>query len=333
MKFHPKSIRPLMYLSGYFGSRSITEQQWLKLTGCKFRCYSYAYTCPGAFYYNKRMEKSLEDTIAAGVGIMMDSSAFSFHKFVAKNMGQISGKKSKTGANKYNYSDIERLRDHTIENYVEFVKQHGKEWDFYINFDYIKHCPTIYKMQKLLEKKGIRPTPVYHGDHSEDWLRRYCEEGYKIIGIGSIPRDTFHKKRYYYDTCFNIAEKFGVKLHGLGQTSLSIMFQYPWYSVDSATWVKTAAYGKIIFIDPYRNVIGQLHISDSHSDFKGSYNGLPKSVQKALRDQIESYGFDFDKMRGDLGLRSAYNAALFSNHIQHLKQAVADSRIKWKSLI
>lgn len=326
-------MRPLVYLSGYFGSKWMTETEWIKRTKCKFRCYSYAYTCPGAFYYNKKMEESLAQSIKAGCGIMMDSSAFSFHKFVAKNQGVISSQKAKRGKTQYSYEDIERLREQTIELYTAYAAKEGKDWDFYVNFDYIKHCPTIYEMQKRLEKKGIRPIPVYHGDHSEDWMRRYCEEGYKLIGIGSIPRDTWKEKRYYYDTVFNIAEKFGVKLHGLGQTSLSIMFQYPWYSVDSATWVKTAAYGKIIFVDPYRNVIGQLHISDKASSYKGSYGTLPNTVQRQIRSVIEGYGFDFDKMRSDLALRSAYNAYLFSNEIASLKEAISTARIKWKTLV
>lgn len=330
MKLHPKSMQPVIYLSGSFGSLPLTEKQWLKRTKCKTRCFSFAYTCKDAFYYNKRMADALEESLKCGCGIMMDSGAFSFHQFLKKQFGEISAKKRKS---KYQHTDIDRLRDETVELYVEYCKRDQKKWDFYVTFDFRKHCPTIYAMTKELEKRGIRPIPVYHGDQSLEWIERYCKEGYKLIGIGNSGRTQFEDFRYYYDQVFNITEKYGVKTHGLAVTSLSLMFQYPWYSVDSATWVKVAAYGKIIYIDPYRNVIGQLHVSEKTSSMKGSYNGLPGTVQKTIRNQVEGYGFDFDKVRQSLPERCVYNAYLFSNKVADLKAAISETRIRWRQLI
>lgn len=329
MKFHAKALRPLIYLSGSFETQN--EADWLKRSGCKYRCYSYAYTCPDAFYYIERMENSLNTCIKAGVGIMIDSSGYSFHKFALKTLGlgKISNVKSKAADSGF---DMKALREKTIESYVAYVKKYSKQWDFYVNFDYVKECPVIWEMQKHLETLGIKPIPVYHGDSSEDWFKRYCESGYKLIGIGSIPRDRFRDKRFYYDTVFNIAEKHGVLLHGLGQTSLSMMFMYPWYSVDSSYWVKAAAFGKIVYIDPLRNTIACMHVSDRQSTYKGSYNTLPASVQKIVRQQVNKHGFDFQKVRTNLSERLVYNGYMFCSAVQELKSAVQEMRIQWQQI-
>lgn len=333
MNYEPKDKQPVIYLSGAFGALKMTEEEWLTRTKCRFRCYSFGYTCPDAFYYSKKIRQSYDASLKQKVGIMMDSGAFSFHKFVAKSQGTISNKKS-TGGYKMDHTSVDKLKDETIELYIQYCKENSKNWDFYITFDFRKHCPQIYETTKMLEKHGLRPLPVYHGDQSIEWLERYCKEGYKFVGIGSTnQKNKWKDSRYYHDAVFNVTEKYGVKVHGLGITALALMFIFPFYSVDSATWVKVAAYGKMIFIDPNRNVIGQIHVSERDSSMKGSYNTLPASVQKTIRNQVEGYGFDFHKVRTELSERCTYNAFLFSNHVSDLKEAVANTRIQWNQLI
>ena len=43
-----------------------------------------------------------------------------------------------------------------------------------------------------------------------------------------------------------------VKVHGFAMTSWSLMSRWPWWSVDSATWIKLAAYGWII-LPPWKD--------------------------------------------------------------------------------
>lgn len=327
----PVPDRPIIYLSGGHTSSTLeAERDWLKRTGCKYRCYSFGYTCPGAFYYNKRMEKSLDVSVKSGVGIMMDSGAFSFHKFVTSASGKISKSKRQSP------EMVEKLKDETIEHYIQYCKGHANDWDFYINFDYIKHAPTCYKVQKLLEKHGLHPVPVFHGDESLDWFERYCKEGYKLIGVGTMrtpSRMSWRGTREYYDLLFNMAEKYGVVMHGFAVTALTHMFLYPWYSVDSATWVKVAAFGKIVYIDPVANTIGQIHVSADPSKHKPSYNTMTRPARRALAEQIESHGFSIDKLRTDLWERSTYNAYMFSNQLMHLKDSIRAQRMQWGTVL
>ena len=325
MKIHLKDERPLLYLSGT-GSHSMGEEDIIS-QGAKYRCYSYAYVCPGGFYYQKKMEESLNTSIKNNLGIMMDSSAHSFHKLLEKGLRKTSGK--------YKIRDIEKLRDQTIDEYAKYVRKEEKNWDFSVTFDYIKDCPTIYKMQKQLESYKINPIPVYHGDQPIDWLRRYCEEGYKLVGIGSIKRNNKNMRRYF-DSCFNVATKYGTLLHGLAVTSLTGMYSFPWYSVDSATWAKVAAFGCVLCTsDSVNDTFGYLHMTDRrHGQSRGiEYIELSPEQKKSIERVVNKDGFDVHELQVDGAVRSLYNIFVFCNKVSQLKKDLADSKQRWKPLL
>jgi hypothetical protein len=324
MKLHLKEERPLLYFSGV-GSSGMGEDAFIK-NGAKYRCFSYAYTSPDGFYYSKKIAESLKIAEKKGMGVMMDSAAHSFHKL------KVLGLRKKSG--KWSVKDTDKLRDKVVETYAQYVLKEGKKWDFVVNFDYVRDCPVIYAMQKQLEKLGIRPVPVYHGDQPDEWLKRYCEEGHKLICLGSVKRSNKYM-RYYYDRCFNIAAKYGVLLHGLAVTSLSLMYGYEWYSVDSATWAKVAAFGCILSTSAGVNdTFGYIHLSDRrHGQGRGiEYLDLPKNKQREINHEIEDNGFDPKQLLTDGAARSMYNVYIFCNRIQHLKEVVRSGKTRWQSL-
>lgn len=264
----------------------------------------------------------------------MDSGAHTFHNFVRKQTGSITKKKAQ-----YDESDIIRLRDETIRDYITFVKHESKKWDSYVNFDYVHDAEECFRMQEIMWKAGLEPTPVFHGEPGTlEYFKRYAEGGAKIIGLGTggiNDRRAWSKKRVYFDIMFNLAEKHGVKLHGFAVTSLSLLFQYPWYSCDSATWAKCSAYGKLIFPDLKRNTLNMIHVSD-HSLSKGSsdcsYNKMPRDARKHFERVINDYGYDIDKLRTNLIERYCFNAAIYAQHISELKEVVKGTRVQWTSL-
>jgi len=328
MKLYPKSQQPLIYLSGGTSAgKPKQEREWIKRSGCTHRCYSYAYTGKDAIYYSRRLAKSLKLSINEGVGIMMDSGAHSFHKMLSASGGQVSKSKKRS------HDQVDTLKDEFVKGYMKYVHKEEKLWDFYVTFDYRKHCPTIFKMQNTFRENNLNPVPVYHGDKGTDWLLRYVDMGCKLICIGSIARPSYRGLRYYFDQVFKIGQQHKLKFHGLAFTSLALMYQYPWYSVDSATWVKVSAFGKIIVLSPYRNVITQVHISDQASSFDASYNNFPKEIRKHFRQQVEVHGFDFDLLRRDLRERCTYNAYMFNKVIPHLKEKVSETSVRWANII
>jgi hypothetical protein len=325
VKLHLKEQHPLLYLSGT-GTYGMGEKDIIKM-GAKYRCYSYAYVCPGGFYYQKKMEEAMDISVKNGLGIMMDSGAHSFHKLVSAGLRKKSGK--------WNVGDMNKLRDQTVTNLARYYKKYGKDWDWYVTFDYIKDCPTIREMQGKLLKLGTKPVPVYHGDKPMDWFERYCKEGYKLICIGSVRRNNT-QQRAYFDRCFNMAAKYGVLLHGLAVTSLTGMYSFPWYSVDSATWAKVAAFGCILCTsDTVNDTFGYLHVTDRrHGQSRGiEYCELSKVQKKAIEMSVNKDGFDMKELMEDGAKRSLYNIYVFCNKVSHLKADLAASKMRWKSLL
>ena len=179
--------------------------------------------------------------------------------------------------------------------------KYQRPFDFYVNLDYEYNCPEIRRV--LLDLYGLRiqPVPVYHGDRDISWLQRYIDDGHKLIGISTCNRTKGGKaKLYYYDSCFNLAAKHSIALHGFAQTGVE-MFQYPWYSVDSSSWLKAAGYGRIVYaLDGSRSGsfrLRTLHVSAIHQNVGNTLNAMPDGIKRQMRDRAEAMGFDLDDLR------------------------------------
>ena len=327
MKLYSDKVapKPIIYLSGAHTVGTMKEEtEFLKRTKCKFRCYSFGYSCPGAFYYSKRMHESLDLNVKKGIGVFMDSGAYSFQKFMH-------GEASK----KYTPKQLKQLKHETIERYVKYCKEQGKNWDFYANFDYARDGQLVYNVQKKLEKEGIRPAPVYHALYSLSWLERYCKEGYKIIGVSGIARQqkSFRETQATCEKMHNLAARYGVKLHGFAVTAASLMFGYPWYSVDSTTWIRAAAMGMIIHPDLFTKTLVNIHVSTEPASHDPSYNKMQKHQRRQLERIVEDNGFDFKLVRESAVERRLYNATVFCQHLGPIEKVIHDSIARWESLV
>ncbi len=270
---------PLIYFSGYWGPRN-NDEDWIhNETGLRGRCVSYAYCGPESELYDRRHKNMIAACVRHECGMFLDSGAFTFFKKLA-----------------HKNSDPAYL-ENFIAQYRSYVAKTAKKWDFYVNFDYVKHAPTVWKMQKKLEKMGMRPAPVFHGDDGFDWLERYCDAGYTYLMIGRVETLGSDPLRRYYGEVFErLAKHPHVKPHGLMVTGQNI-WRFPWHSVDSASWLKVAAFGSLLFVDTDRKRIHTIKVTErelpwaereliertskyslrqlqSHYRFRGSHNIL-----------------------------------------------------------
>lgn len=137
-----------------------------------------------------------------------------------------------------------------IYEYIGFIKKHLDVIHVYVNLDVIGNAEATWKNQKIMEKEGLRPLPVYHYGEDEKWLKRYLRQGYEYIGLGGFVEVSSRAQMRWLDRIFSryLTDDRGypkVKVHGFGLTSLSLLFRYPWYSVDSTSWVMTSRMGSI----------------------------------------------------------------------------------------
>jgi len=153
-----------------------------------------------------------------------------------------------------------------IHKYIDFIKEHLDILEVYSNLDVIssgnsisdkkKAAKKTLENQRIMEKEGLHPLPVFHIGEPFKYLNKYIEQ-YDYIALGGMvgtPKNTLIP---WLDTCFSkyICDEKGipkVKVHGFGLTSLPIMMRYPWFSVDSTSWVATSRFGAI-YVPRYRN--------------------------------------------------------------------------------
>ncbi len=106
------------------------------------------------------------------------------------------------------------------------------------------------QLEQWLKPQGLGVQPVHHVRDKDDWLRRYLDEGYNYIFLGGMVPENTATLRVWLDHIWHnyLTNEDGtpkVKVHGFGLTTLELMFRYPWYSVDSTSWVLASRFGSI----------------------------------------------------------------------------------------
>lgn len=152
------------------------------------------------------------------------------------------------------FSAYTQKKEIKINEYISFIKENEKYFSIYANLDVIGDAAGTYKNQKYMESKGLNPLPVYHAPFEDPdiWLKKYMEEGYTHIAFGGMAGKDVHKNNLLLilDKCFDkyICSADGtpkIKVHGFGMTSHDLLIRYPWYSVDSTSWVISSRLGSI----------------------------------------------------------------------------------------
>jgi hypothetical protein len=287
-----------VYLAGWQGSTLKREARAIKAGAIKHRCFSYAnlVKIPGLPYLVKGICDGYTVCLKHKVGIMMDSGVFSFRAYRAHL--------EKVG------KDVNILPtvDGYIHAYADYCKAGAHLWDFYVTVDLRPVAAENVILHAKLEKLGLRPTPVFHGDDSVDYLKRYLDKGYTYVCLGSTHsvRTSVSATRKYYDGCFDFGAKHGMQFHGLAVTKPWAMLDFPWRSVDSSSWSRAAGYGSILRFDEHTCRLSTLHVSDRMSS--ASRLHMSTRLMARIKQQIESEGYDWHEIQTDHTVRHIYNA-------------------------
>lgn len=236
------------------------------------------------------------------------------------------------------FSALSQGVDINIDEYILFIKEHLKYWSVYSNLDVIGDPEATYKNQKYMESKGLNPLPCFHYGTDEKYLRRYLKQGYQYIALGGMVPITTHNLipwldslflKYFTDTkgwpLFNI--------HGFGISRVNIMIRYPWYSVDSTSWVATGRFGSI-YVPKYMHkqyiyteVPYKIAISNK-STKKEKLNVHYATMNKLLRQQVDQYleikGYTANELAEDYIKRDEINIIYFLDLEKNLKDRPFD---------
>lgn len=149
-----------------------------------------------------------------------------------------------------------------LREYIKFIQDHGSLLDSYVNLDVIpgrfgsRATPTeveeaaaeSYRNYEVMRAAGLDPIPVFHLGEGLDWLRHILDSGAGWIGLGGSVGKPDEARYQFFAGSFRVIEKVApkVRVHGFGATSFQTMFRFPWYSVDSTSWVMTGVMGAIL---------------------------------------------------------------------------------------
>lgn len=146
-----------------------------------------------------------------------------------------------------------------VEDYISFVTFFKRNLFAYIELDvkadknisFEKSVELTKQNQRIMEESGLTPLPVYHANSQQYKYLEELLERYEYIMIGGMAGESFDIDKEL-NIIFSINSKYKRKLHGLGQTSLRICLKYPFYSVDSTTWLVGGKNSEIIVFDSHK---------------------------------------------------------------------------------
>lgn len=120
--------------------------------------------------------------------------------------------------------------------------------------------------QKILEENyGLRVLPVFHAGEPWSALDRVLEHGYRYVALGGLVGRPVRSIMPWLVKCFRHAEGRAV-FHAFGLTSWEPMFELPWYSIDSSTWVSGYRFGFVKLYDPKTRRLVQVPVSRHRRD-------------------------------------------------------------------
>lgn len=131
-----------------------------------------------------------------------------------------------------------------------------KKFAAYLNFNEVKLAfeldtnsvkETLANRDYLMSKTKTQIIPVFHYDrHKAKDLQVLLDlvDNFEYIAIGGVvgAHLSEYKEKLLYDRVFSRTQD-KVKVHGLGTTTVRILKAYPFYSVDSTSWLAAARYG------------------------------------------------------------------------------------------
>ena len=192
-----------------------------------------------------------------------------------------------------------------LDEYIAFIKQYKDIITVYANLDVIGDAEGTLANQKRMEKAGLNPLPCFHYGEPIEFLKYYLGK-YKYIALGGMVPISTKDLGTWLDNLFAnyICDKDGkprVQVHGFGLTSLKLMLRYPWYSVDSTSWVVTGRMGAIYVPKPWAKSLDEVwkvslsNRSPNQTEAGKHLSSFSPNQRQYVLDYIKQKGYKLGK--------------------------------------
>jgi hypothetical protein len=233
-----------------------------------------------------------------------------------------------------------------LDKYIRYIKDNEEHLDSYVNLDVIPgefgKLPTqsdvLYAAdagwQNLLKMKaaGLKPIPVFHQGEPFDILYRMLDAGWDYIGISPDNSKNLSSKKRWLGHVFNeIIDEDGypvIKTHGFAVTATDLLFEFPWASCDSMTWLLAASYGGIFVpkgrskdeaIFNYQLPPKTWKVSSKSPTLKDASHFDNFGVERRINIErlVEKEGFTYRDVAEDFVARTIFNTRILKRTHEH----------------
>lgn len=168
----------------------------------------------------------------------------------------------------------------------------------------------LYMIDRVKIPKKI--VPIFHQGEDIKHLKRMLSYRYAdgdfIPYIGISPRNDVHvnEKAKWYEYIWKVIHEDCAALgrdipltHNFGMTTISLMEQYPSYTSDSTSWIRSASFGNIMIIA--NGKIKTVYVSNRGLDRDEHINNQPQALKDAVEDWCKKlgYGYSVDALVND----------------------------------
>jgi len=171
--------------------------------------------------------------------------------------------------------------------YIAFCQEHAARFEVIASLDAIGDWRTSLSNHTKMQQAGIASIPTFHVQEPFSALIELLQANdYIALGVAGMQKRRAAVMRWLAK-CFKLREAYNptCKFHGFALTSAEIMSVFPWYSVDSSTWMVGRKFGEIIIRKGHR--FTRVKRQD-FSTYAFKYN-IPTNVLPARTMQNEDY--------------------------------------------
>lgn len=249
-----------------------------------------------SYYYHDRIDREVQTAIDAKMELFLDSGAFSAH------------------------TQGDEIK---IEDYARFIHENGKHFSVMANLDDIGDTgPKSWANYQWLLKEKCFVFPVHHAADEDRYLEMILDQlepGVGFMALGGLVGASRVVLRTWLDKMWSkfLTNKDGtpkVRVHGFGLTDTELMVRYPWYSVDSSSWVMTGIFGGCLFRegDRFYKVTFSNDSPDKFNVNGWHYSTLVPAQKKRVEAWLEHHGVTADQLARHYSFRHLVNARTFT---------------------
>lgn len=147
-----------------------------------------------------------------------------------------------------------------LSDYIAFCKEHKDKFDAIASLDVIADWKASEINYNKMRQAGIDYSiHTFHIKEPFSFLEELITENdYIALGVAGTQTRWEYKRHLWrwLIKCFQIIQEVNpvCRVHGFGLTSDKIMYSFPFYSVDSTTWLVARMFGEAIVKDGRRLV-------------------------------------------------------------------------------